>query len=141
MVNTGDDDATDLHVRLDAPGSESSTYPSEGKLPRVEQGETISVILWWWATEAGVHDVTIEIDPNGLMNDDESDNEYTFSFEIKERPVEPTLRFLTSAVSTFSSIPSPSVSDDNQIPYTINVRVDNMGQTDATNIKMTLYTW
>ena len=141
VVNTGDDDATDLHLRLDAPGSESSTYPSEGKLPRVEQGETISVILWWWATEAGVHDVTIEIDPNGLMNDDESDNEYTFSFEIKERPVEPTLRFLTSAVSTFSSIPSPSVSEDNQIPYTINVRVDNMGQTDATNIKMTLYTW
>ena len=124
-----------------APGSESSTYPSEGKLPRVEQGETISVILWWWATEAGVHDVTIEIDPNGLMNDDQSDNEYTFTFEIKERPVEPTLRFLTSSVSTFSSIPSPSVSDDNQIPYTINVRVDNMGQTDATNIKMTLNTW
>ena len=141
VVNTGDDDATDLHLRLNAPGSESSTYPSEGKLPRVEQGETISVILWWWATEAGVHDVTIEIDPNGLMNDDQSDNEYTFSFEIKERPVEPTLRFLTSSVSTFSSIPSPSVSDDNQIPYTINVRVDNMGQTDATNIKMTLNTW
>ena len=141
VVNTGDDDATDLHLRLNAPGSESSTYPSEGKLPRVEQGETISVILWWWATEAGVHDVTIEIDPNGLMNDDQSDNEYTFTFEIKERPVEPTLRFLTSSVSTFSSIPSPSVSDDNQIPYTINVRVDNMGQTDATNIKMTLNTW
>jgi len=141
VVNTGDEDATDLHLRLNASGSDSSTYPSEGKIPRLAQGETVSVILWWWATEAGVQDVTIEIDPNGLMNDDQSDNEYTFSFEISERPVEPTLRFLTSAVSTYASIPSPSVNEDSPIPYTINVRVDNLGQTDAINIKMTLYTW
>ena len=141
VVNTGDEDATDLHVRLNASGSDSDTYPSEGKIPRLEQGETVSVILWWWATDAGVHDVTIQIDPNGLMNDDQSDNEYTFSFEISERPVEPTLRFLTSAVSTRASIPSPSVNEDSPIPYEITVRVDNLGQTDATNIKMTLYTW
>ncbi|MFL2961481.1 MAG: CARDB domain-containing protein, partial [Candidatus Poseidoniaceae archaeon] len=141
VVNTGDADAVDLHLKLDAPGSESSTYPSEGKIPRLDQGETISVILWWWATEAGVHDVTIQIDPNGAMNDDQSDNDYTFTFEIKERPVEPTLRFPTSAVTTFSSIPSPTVDEDSPLPYTINVRVDNMGQTDAIDIKMTLSTW
>ena len=140
VVNTGDADATDLHLRLDAPGSESSTYPSEGKIPRLETGETLAVILWWYATEAGVHDVTIEIDPNGVQNDDESDNLYTFEFEITERPVEPTLRFLTSAVSTSLSIPSPST-DDKPKPYTIDVRIDNIGQTDATNIKATLYTW
>ena len=140
VVNTGDKDATDLHVRLDAPGDESSTYPSEGKIPRLDEGETTSVILWWWATEAGIHDVTIEIDPNGILNDDQSDNEYTFQFEIEERPIEPTLRFLTSAVSTFASIPSPSIDADKPIPYTISVRVDNLGQTEATNIKMTLFT-
>jgi subtilisin family serine protease len=140
VVNTGDLDATDLHLTLDAPGEESSTYPSEGKLPRLDKGETIAVILWWSATEAGIHDVTIKIDPNGLMGDDQSDNEYTFSFEIEERPIEPTLRFLTSAVTTFASIPSPSVDEDTLIPYTINVRVDNLGQNDATDIKMTLYT-
>ena len=141
VVNTGDLDATDLPLYLDAPGEDSSTYPNEGKLPRVDKGETISVILWWWATEAGVHDVTIQIDPNGLMGDDQSDNEYTFSFEIEERPVEPTLRFLTSAVTTYASIPSPSLDPDVPIPYTINVRVDNLGQNDATNIKMKLHTW
>ena len=140
VVNTGDEDATDLHLSLDAPGSESSTYPSEGKIPRLEQGETVSVILWWWATDAGIHDVTIQIDPNGMMNDDESDNQYTFEFEIEERPLEPTLRFLTSAVTTSASIPSPSLSEDSPIPYTIKVRVDNLGKTDATNIKMTLFT-
>ena len=140
VVNTGDLDATDLHLKLDAPGSESNTYPSEGKLPRLEQGETVSVILWWWATVPGTHDVTIQIDPNGLMNDDESDNEYTFQFEIEERPLEPTLRFLTSAVTTSSSIPQPST-EGKPNPYSINVRVDNLGRTEATDIKMTLYTW
>ena len=32
VVNTGDLDATDLHLKLDAPGSEPNTYPSEGNL-------------------------------------------------------------------------------------------------------------
>ncbi|MEC8789230.1 MAG: CARDB domain-containing protein, partial [Candidatus Thermoplasmatota archaeon] len=140
VVNTGDLDATDLHLKLDAPGSESSTYPSEGKIPRLDQGETIAVTLWWWATEAGTHDVTIQIDPNGAMNDDDSDNEYTFQFEVEERPLEPTLRFLTSAVTTSKSIPQPSDGDDKK-PYEIRVRVDNLGRTDATDIKMTLYTY
>ena len=135
VVNTGDLDATDLHLKLDAPGSESNTYPSEGKLPRLEQGETISVILWWWATSPGLHDVTIQIDPNGLMNDDTSDNEYTFQFEIEERPLEPTLRFLTSAVTTSPSIPQPGN------PYSVNVRVDNLGRTEATDIKVRFQTW
>ena len=135
VVNTGDLDATDLHLKLDAPGSESNTYPSEGKLPRLEQGETISVILWWWATSPGLHDVTIQIDPNGLMNDDASDNEYTFQFEIEERPLEPTLRFLTSAVTTSPSIPQPGN------PYSVNVRVDNLGRTEATDIKVRFQTW
>ena len=140
VVNTGDLDATDLHLKLDAPGSESNTYPSEGKIPRLEQGETISVILWWWATEPGMHDVTIQIDPNGVMNDDQSDNDYTFQFEIEERPLEPTLRFLTSAVSTDKNIPQPYAADG-QNAYIIRVRVDNLGRTDATQIRMTLETW
>ena len=76
-------------MKLNAPGSESSTYPSEGKIPRLDQIETIAVTLCV-ATDAGTHDVTIQIDPNGVMNDDESDNEYTFQFE-EERPLEPTL--------------------------------------------------
>ena len=139
VVNTGDLDATDLHLKLDAPGSDSSTYPNEGKIPRLEQGETVSVILWWWATDAGMHDVTIQIDPDGMMNDDQSDNEYTFQFEIEERPLEPTLRFLTSAVITDKNIPLPGDSE-NAKPYKIIVRVNNLGRTDAVDIRMTLYT-
>lgn len=142
VVNTGDADASDLHLSLDAPGSDSNTYPSEGKLPTLAQGETRSVILWWWATDPGDHTVTLNIDPNGLQNEiDISDNSYSFQFLVEERPVEPTLRFLTSAVTTSPSVPSPPANPDNPVSYKINVRVDNLGQTDATSIIMTLYTW
>ena len=86
--------------------------------------------MWWWATEAGEHEVKIKIDPNGLQNEaDTSDNEYSFTFNISERPVEPTLRFLTSAVTiTPNSIPSPSVDLDKPIPYQIKVRIDNLNE-------------
>ena len=51
--------------------------------------------LYWWATEAGTHDVTLSLDPTNQYEDpDRSDNDYTFSFTIDERPVEPMLRFL-----------------------------------------------
>ena len=140
VVNTGDADASDLHLKLDAPGSSSNTYPSEGRLPSLGQGETISVILWWWATEPGTHTVTLQIDPNGVMNDDASDNEYSFTFTIEERPVDPTLRFMASAVSVSPSIPYPNTADAVN-SFTMNVRVDNLGQNDATNIRVSLYKW
>ena len=140
VSNIGDADATDLHLRLEAPGENSNTYPSEGRLPQLSQGETIDVRLWWWATEPGTHNVTIQIDPNGVMNDDDSDNEYTFTFTIEERPVEPMLRFMTSAVKVSPKIPIPSYDSDVSDPFSIIIRVDNLGKNDATNIRMTLYT-
>jgi serine protease AprX len=139
VVNTGDAVATDLHLVLNAPGSESSTYPNEGKIPRLDSGETTSIILWWLATEPGDHQVSLLIDPNGVQSEaDVSDNNYTFDFTIEPRPVEPTLRFLTSAITTSPSIPSPSTATV-PVGFSINVRVDNLGQNDATDIKMTLH--
>jgi subtilisin family serine protease len=142
VVNTGDADATDLHVKLVAPGSESSTYPSEGQIPRLDQGETTSVILWWWATNAGEDlNVEIQIDPYGSQNEiDTTDNSYQFDFTIQERPVEPMLRFMSSSVLTSPLIPNPS-SDENPSSYTVNIRIDNLGQTDATDLTMTFFTW
>ena len=139
VVNTGDSDATNLHVMLNAPGSDSSTYPNEGRIPRLESGETTSIILWWWATEPGEHQVSLLIDPNGdQLEADVSDNNYTFDFTIEPRPVEPTLRFLTSAITTSPSIPSPST-EAVPVGFSISVRIDNLGQSDATDIKMTLH--
>ena len=84
------------------------------------------VTLYWWATEPGTHDVTLSLDPTQLYEDpDRSDNTYTFSFTVDERPVEPMLRFQPGASRTTPDIPVPGA------PYSIKVRVDNLGQTDA----------
>ena len=84
----------------------------------------------------GTHDVTLSIDPSQQYEDpDRSDNEYTFSFTIDERPVEPMLRFLPGAARTSPDVPVPDT------PYDIRLRVDNLGQTDASGLNLGLERW
>ena len=133
LRNIGDLDADEVYLTLEGPGSDSTTYPSEGKVTSLEEGESAQVTLYWWATEAGTHDVTLSLDPNGQYEDpDRSDNDYTFSFTIDERPVEPMLRFLPGAARTTPDVPVPGT------PYDIRIRVDNLGQTDASSLNLGL---
>ena len=133
LRNIGDLDANEVYLTLDGEGSDSTTYPSEGKVTSLEQGESVQVTLYWWATEPGTHDVTLSLDPTQLYEDpDRSDNTYTFSFTVDERPVEPMLRFQPGASRTTPDIPVPGA------PYSIKVRVDNLGQTDASNLNLGL---
>ena len=133
LRNIGDMDASEVYLTLEGEGSDSTTYPSEGKVTSLEQGESVQVTLYWWATEPGTHDVTLSLDPTQLYEDpDRSDNTYTFSFTIDERPVEPMLRFLPGASRTTPDVPVPGS------PYSIKVRVDNLGQTDASNLNLGL---
>ena len=46
---------------------------------------------------------------------------------------------MSSAVTTDSKIPNPGSSEDPE-PYKVKVRVDNLGRTDASNIRMVFYT-
>jgi hypothetical protein len=134
IANVGDLDVNDVFVKLDAPGSDSEIYSSSKTIGTLKEGDSREVTLYWWATEVGIHEVTIIIDPSNVHSDLQvEDNSYSFNFEITERPVEPTLRFMPGAVKTFPSIPAPGMS------YNVNVRVDNLGQTDATNLLMKLY--
>ena len=99
----------------------------------LEEGESVQVTLYWWATEAGLHDVTLSLDPTEQYEDpDRTDNDYTFSFQIDERPVQPMLRFLPGAAGTQPEVPLPGV------PFDIQIRVDNLGQTEATNLNLGL---
>jgi subtilase family serine protease len=126
-------DASEVYLTLDGPGQDSTTYPSEGKVTSLEQGESAQVTLYWWATDAGTHDVTLSLDPTELYDDpDRSNNDYTFSFQIDERPLEPMLRFLPGASRTQPEIPTPGA------PYNIQVRIDNLGQSDATSLNLNL---
>ena len=134
--NAGDLDANDVFVQIDAAGSQSETYPRETRISTLNQGESQQVTLYWWATEAGTHDVTITIDPNNQHADPRpSNNVYSFSFEVEERPVEAMLRFLPGAVRTNPKVPLP---DSN---FDIDVRIDNLGQTEATQLTMRLERW
>ena len=77
--------------------------------------------------------MTLSLDPTQLYEDpDRSDNTYTFSFTVDERPVEPMLRFLPGASRTTPDVPVPDA------PYSIKIRVDNLGQTDASNLNLGL---
>ena len=79
--NYGDLDASEISIDLIAPGSSSETYPSEVIVDRLEEGESSQLKLYWWATEAGVHDVTLNINEDDADN---SNNQYTFSFIVEE---------------------------------------------------------
>ena len=136
LRNIGDLDANEVYLTLVGPGSDSTTYPSEGKVTSLEEGESVQVTLYWWATEAGTHDVTLSLDPTNQYEDpDRSDNDYTFSFTIEERPVEPMLRFLPGAARTTPDVPVPGT------PYDLRIRVDNLGQTDASSLSLGLERW
>ena len=135
IENVGDLDASDVYVTLTAPGDDSEIYSSDMTISNLDDGEAVEITLYWWATEVGIHDVIISIDPSQVYNDPHpEDNSYEFSFEVQERPVEPTLRFMQGAYQTIPLIPTPNE------PYSVRIRVDNLGQTDATQLTLKLYT-
>ena len=135
IENVGDLDADDVYIKLIAPGDDSDVYPSDITISNLDDGDEVEITLYWWATEVGTHTVTLSVDPS--MNYDDpnpEDNSYSFTFEVEERPVEPTLRFMQGAYQTLPLIPIPGEQ------YTVIVRVDNLGQNDAAGLTLTLYT-
>ena len=133
VFNAGDKDANDIFVRLNAPGETSEIYPSQGLIPFLEKGQSVEVTLWWLATVTGTHNVSIELDPNNVQGDlDLDDNVYSFTYEILERPSDPVLRFLPGSTTTLPNVPIVNE------PYTIRVRVDNLGLGDAISLKVNL---
>ena len=133
VFNGGDKNANDIFVRLNAPGEDSEIYPSQGLIPLLEKGQSVEVTLWWLATVAGTHDVSIELDPNNVQGDlDLDDNIYSFTYEILERPSEPVLRFLPGSTTTLPNIPIVNE------PYEIRIRVDNLGLDDAISLDLVL---
>ncbi|MEC8540407.1 MAG: S8 family serine peptidase [Candidatus Thermoplasmatota archaeon] len=134
IENVGDLDADDVYIKLDAPGDDSDVYPSDITISNLNDGDESEITLYLWATEVGSHTVTLTIDPSSNYNDpNPDDNSYSFPFEVEERPVEPTLRFMQGAYQTVPLIPTPGQQ------YTVIVRVDNLGQTDAAGLALTLY--
>ena len=99
----------------------------------LEEGTTQTITLNWWATDAGEHTVVVAVDPQNLISElDEVNNNYSFTFTISERPVQPVLRFQSGSVTTSPPIPTPGIA------FSINIRVHNLGQNDATSLQLSL---
>ena len=131
--NIGDLEGEDIFVDLDAPGTDSENYPSYGEIKLLEEGTTQTITLNWWATDAGEHTVVVAVDPQNLISElDEVNNNYSFTFTISERPVQPVLRFQSGSVTTSPPIPTPGIA------FSINIRVHNLGQNDATSLQLSL---
>ena len=136
VYNAGDADASDIFVRLVAPGDESEVYPSQGLIPELPKGESVQVTLFWSATVAGSHDVRIELDPNNAQGDpDTSDNVYVLNYEILQRPDQPVLRYLPGFVTTLPVV--PLVDEE----YKIDIRIDNLGKSEAFSLDIALEYW
>ena len=80
IANVGDLDVNDVFVKLQAPGESSDIYPSEMTIDNLDEGESHSLTLYWWATEVGNHEVLITIDPSNVHSDvNTDDNSYSFN--------------------------------------------------------------
>ena len=120
--NNGDADAEEVVVHL----REEGTKRSEATIPLIEPGQVVEVILYWNPMASGDQDLEIIIDPGqAIAEPDRSDNSATITFPVQSRPDGVDLAIRPGAVTTNPAVPRPNE------PYTISIRVDNLGARDS----------
>ncbi|MFL2947573.1 MAG: S8 family serine peptidase [Candidatus Poseidoniales archaeon] len=120
--NNGDADAEEVVVHL----REEGTKRSEATIPLIEPGQVVEVILYWNPMASGDQDLEIVIDPGqAIAEPDRSDNSATITFPVQSRPDGVDLAIRPGAVTTNPAVPRPNE------PYTISIRVDNLGARDS----------
>ena len=120
--NNGDADAEEVVVHL----REEGTKRSEATIPLIEPGQVVEVILYWNPMASGDQDLEIVIDPGqAIAEPDRSDNSATITFPVLSRPDGVDLAIRPGAVTTNPAVPRPNE------PYTISIRVDNLGARDS----------
>ena len=127
--NTGDVVAKEVGVILEENGDRRDEF----LIPIVDTGDYIDVVLYWNPSESGTRDLDIIIDPiNTIEEGDEENNKLSASFPILSRPSGVDLSIRDGAFDTTPVIPRP-------LEQTlIEVRIDNLGDTDAYGIEVTL---
>jgi hypothetical protein len=130
IVNNGDKDVNEVIVRL---------IPDGGKIleqivSEMRQGEVHTIIFWNWMPETiGMTNVTLSVDPTDTHGDENRDNnDYTFSFDVYERPNEVDVRVRPESISTNPRIPS---SGD---PFEVIAKIENVGQVASANVTIYL---
>nr|MCS5532351.1 hypothetical protein [Candidatus Poseidoniales archaeon] len=127
--NNGDADAEDVVVHL----RELGTKRSEATIPIIEPGQVVEVILYWNPMASGNQELEVIIDPGqAIAESDRSDNSATITFPVLSRPDGVDLSIRSGAVTTSPAVPRPNE------PYTISIRVDNLGARDSDQVSIEL---
>ena len=129
--NTGDVVANEVGVILE----ENGFRKDEFVIPVMNSGDYIDAVLYWNPSESGTQNLEIIIDPiNTIEEGDEENNKLSASFPVLPRPSGVDLVIRDGAIDTSPVIPRP------QEQALIEVRIDNLGDTDAYGIEVTLET-
>ncbi|MEE2747913.1 MAG: S8 family serine peptidase [Candidatus Thermoplasmatota archaeon] len=127
--NNGDADAEDVVVHL----REEGTKRSEATIPLIEPGQVVEVILYWNPMSSGNQQLEVIIDPGQAISEsDRTDNSATITFPVQSRPDGVDLSIRPGSITTSPSVPRPNE------PYTISIRVDNLGARDSEQVSVEL---
>ncbi len=127
--NIGDMSAYDVGIILEEEGARRDEYV----IPQINSGEIVDIILYWNPAISGERSIEIIIDPiDTVTESDETNNKLSEKFEIIPRPNGVDLAIRENALKTIPEIPRP----DEQV--ILDVRIDNLGSSDANKIKAML---
>ena len=127
--NNGDADAEDVVVHLREEGSKRS----EATIPLIEPGQVVQVILYWNPMVSGSQELEVVIDPGqAIPETDRTDNSATITYPVLSRPDGVDLSIRAGSITTSPSVPRPNE------PYTISIRVDNLGARDSEQVSVEL---
>ncbi|MDE0708749.1 MAG: hypothetical protein OSB33_07365, partial [Candidatus Poseidoniales archaeon] len=127
--NNGDADAEEVVVHL----REQGTKRSEATIPIIEPGQVVEVILYWNPMASGGQELEIIIDPGqAIAEPDRSDNSAIITFPVQPRPDGVDLAIRPGSVTTSPAVPRPNE------PYTISIRIDNLGARDSEQFSVEL---
>jgi len=129
VVNNGDKDVTEVIVRLAPEGGKIL----EHVIAEMRQGEVHTVIFWNWMPETiGMTNVILSIDPTNAHGEvNRANNDYTFAFDVYERPDEVDVRIRPESISTNPRIPPTGE------PFEVIAKIENVGQ--VASAKVTIY--
>ena len=127
--NYGDLVAEDVVVHLREQGAKRS----EAVIPIIEPGQVVGVVLYWNPMESGTQELEVIIDPGqAIAETDRTDNSGIINFPVIPRPDGVDLAIRSGSITTSPPIPRPNE------PYSISIRVDNLGARDSEQLTVEL---
>ena len=132
LRNNGDRNARNVQVVL----YENEEQIATETLSIVDSTDIVEVVFGYHPTTTGTSALKIEIDPaDSVSESDESNNEQEISFIIESIPIGVDLALREGAATTNPKVVNPNGD------VTLNLRLENLGSSDASGATFTLERW